>query len=70
MAVDYLIQTGDIANRMEIPYQSAAASWAQFEEDYMHGVTLKNHQNQSAQTFVAKLWQCMIYPMQLDTVNL
>src|ERR1700761_1479574 len=26
-AVDYLIQMGDIANRMEVPYQSAAADW-------------------------------------------
>jgi hypothetical protein len=39
--VDYLIQAGDIANRMEIPYQSAAASWGQFEKDYMQSVTLK-----------------------------
>ena len=52
-AVDYLIQTGDIANRMEIPYQSAAASWAQFEEDYMHGVTLKNHAHKPATLLLA-----------------
>src|SRR5882762_6443532 len=32
--VDYMIQTGDICNRMEIPIQSAAASWAQFKIDY------------------------------------
>ncbi|HTH83015.1 MAG TPA: metallophosphoesterase [Mucilaginibacter sp.] len=52
-AVDYLIQTGDIANRMEIPYQSAAASWAQFETDYIHGVTLKDYQNQPAKLLLA-----------------
>ncbi|MDB4926338.1 metallophosphoesterase [Mucilaginibacter sp.] len=52
-AVDYLIQTGDIANRMEIPYQSAAASWAQFETDYRHGVTLKDHQNKPAKLLLA-----------------
>jgi hypothetical protein len=52
-AVDYLIQTGDIANRMEIPYQTAAASWAQFETDYMHGVTLKDHQNKPAKLLLA-----------------
>jgi hypothetical protein len=38
-AVDYLLQTGDIANRMELPIQSSAASWAQFTKDYMHSVT-------------------------------
>ncbi|MDB5031361.1 metallophosphoesterase [Mucilaginibacter sp.] len=52
-AVDYLIQTGDIANRMEIPYQSAAASWAQFSEDYMHSVTLKDHQDKPAKLLLA-----------------
>lgn len=52
-AVDYLIQTGDIANRMEIPYQTAAASWAQFETDYMYGVTLKDHQNKPAKLLLA-----------------
>ncbi len=52
-AVDYLIQTGDIANRMEIPYQTAGASWAQFETDYMHGVTLKDHQHKPAKLLLA-----------------
>ncbi len=52
-AVDYLIQTGDIANRMEIPYQTAAASWAQFETDYMRGVTLKDHQHKPAKLLLA-----------------
>ncbi|MDB5156062.1 MAG: hypothetical protein JWR50_769 [Mucilaginibacter sp.] len=52
-AVNYLIQTGDIANRMEIPYQTAAASWSQFEKDYMHKVTLKDRQNQSAKLLLA-----------------
>jgi hypothetical protein len=48
-AVDYLIQSGDIANRMEIPYQSAAADWAQFKIDYMQGPKLKGHNGQPAQ---------------------
>jgi len=52
-AVDYLVQTGDIANRMEIPYQSAAASWAQFETDYMRGVTLKDHNQKPATLLLA-----------------
>ena len=42
-AVDYLIQTGDIANRMEASYQSASASWSQFETDYIQNVTLTDH---------------------------
>jgi hypothetical protein len=41
--IDYLIQGGDIANRMEIPIQSAATSWAQFEATYMGGLKLKGH---------------------------
>lgn len=40
--VDYVVQTGDIANRMEAPIQSAAASWSQFEADYMNSITLKD----------------------------
>jgi len=52
-AVDYLIQSGDIANRMEIPYQSAAASWGQFEIDYMHDVTLKNREHKPATLLLA-----------------
>jgi len=52
-AVDYLIQTGDIANRMEIPYQSAAASWSQFEVDYMQSVALKDHHNKPATLLLA-----------------
>jgi len=51
--VDYLIQSGDIANRMEIPFQTAAASWAQFETDYMHGVTLQDHQHKPATLLLA-----------------
>ncbi|HWD89017.1 MAG TPA: metallophosphoesterase [Mucilaginibacter sp.] len=42
-AVDYLIEGGDIANRMEPPAQTAAESWAQFEQEYMHQLDLKGH---------------------------
>lgn len=52
-AVDYLIQTGDIANRMEIPIQSAATSWAQFEEDYLHHLTIKGHNGKPATILLA-----------------
>ncbi len=47
-AVDYIVQTGDIANREEVPIQSAAISWSQFEHDYIHSVTLKGHDGKAA----------------------
>jgi hypothetical protein len=50
--VDYMIQTGDIANRMEIPDQSAAASWAQFETDYVHRLDLKGNAGKPAKLLV------------------
>ncbi|HZY39450.1 MAG TPA: metallophosphoesterase [Mucilaginibacter sp.] len=52
-AVDYLIQTGDIANRMEVPYQSAAASWAQFTTDYIQGVNLTGRDGKRAKLLLA-----------------
>ena len=50
--VDYVIEGGDIANRMEIPIQSAADSWKQFDADYIHGLTLKNHEGKPAHLFI------------------
>lgn len=50
--VDYIIEGGDIANRMEIPNQSAAASWAQFETDYMHKLNLKDEDGKHAKLLV------------------
>lgn len=47
-AVDYVIQTGDIANRMEAPIQSAALSWSQFDADYRHAIKLKGHNGKPA----------------------
>ncbi|EHQ30587.1 metallophosphoesterase family protein [Mucilaginibacter paludis] len=47
-AVDYLVQTGDVANRMEYPIQSAAQSWKQFEHDYVQSITLKGHDGKPA----------------------
>jgi len=46
--VDYVVQTGDIANRMEAPVQSAATSWSQFETDYIHAIALKNRNGKQA----------------------
>src|SRR5690348_12677664 len=51
-AVDYLVQGGDVANREEVPIQSAAASWAQFDADYMHSLTLKDHDGKSTKLFI------------------
>jgi hypothetical protein len=52
-AVDYLVQTGDITNRMEVPIQSAATSWAQFEQDYLHGLKLKGNDGMPAKLLLA-----------------
>lgn len=46
--IDYVIEGGDIANRMEIPIQSAAISWSQFEADYIKGLTIKGHNGRPA----------------------
>ena len=51
--VDYVVQAGDIANRMEAPIQTAAASWAQFETDYMHSVKLKGIDGKPAKLLLA-----------------
>jgi predicted MPP superfamily phosphohydrolase len=51
-AIDYVIEGGDIANRMEIPHHSAAISWGQFEKDYIKGISLKNHLGQPAQLLI------------------
>ncbi|HWZ03425.1 MAG TPA: hypothetical protein VNX40_07400 [Mucilaginibacter sp.] len=50
--IDYLIEGGDIANRMEIPIQSAATSFAQFSEAYFKGITLKGHDHQPTQFLI------------------
>ncbi|WEK19423.1 MAG: metallophosphoesterase [Candidatus Pedobacter colombiensis] len=47
--IDYLIESGDITNRMEIPVQSSALSWSQFKTDYMQGLKLKNQHNMPTQ---------------------
>jgi predicted MPP superfamily phosphohydrolase len=50
--IDYVIEGGDIANRMEKPYQSASASWAQFETDYLKGIELKDQQRKPVKFFI------------------
>jgi hypothetical protein len=46
--IDYVMISGDIANRQETPIQSDAASWDQFRHDYLEGITLKNRQGRPA----------------------
>jgi hypothetical protein len=45
-AVDYIIEGGDIGNRMEVPVQSSAISWKQFYSDYTAGLQLTNNSGQ------------------------
>ena len=47
--IDYVAITGDITNRQQSGIQSATASWAQFDADYLKGITLKNKKKQSAE---------------------
>jgi hypothetical protein len=47
--IDYLINTGDIANREEPGVQSARESWNQFVAVYVNGLTLKNKRNQKTE---------------------
>ena len=44
-SVDFVVMTGDIANRSEttiIPTLSASTCWTQFANDYINGITLKD----------------------------
>jgi hypothetical protein len=51
-SIDYVIEGGDIANRMESQFQSAAVSWAEFEKDYINGIHLKNRNGDPADLLV------------------
>ena len=50
--VDYVVEGGDIANRMEIPDQSDAKSWRQFYSDYINGITLMGHDGKKTKVIV------------------
>ena len=50
--IDYLMEGGDIANRMEPPVQSAENSWAQFDTDYLQGIKLKDAENKPAKFLI------------------
>ena len=49
--IDYLINTGDIANRSEPGIQTASVSWNQFITTYVNGLTTRNLEDQRS-----KIW--------------
>ena len=55
-AVDFVVESGDIANRSDVTdgeaIQSASVSWRQFEEDYIKGVTVKQRSGNVAPVYV------------------
>ena len=55
-AIDFIAETGDIANRQEGAaekhIQSAAESWNQFKADYIDGLTLKNRNNEKTPLYI------------------
>lgn len=51
-AVDFVAETGDIANRMETGIQSAASSWGQFQTDYLTNLTVKNRINSASDVYL------------------
>lgn len=58
-ALDFVAHTGDISNRSEkiqgkkaAFIQSAAASWGQFEEDYLKGLTVKDRAGEPAPVYL------------------
>jgi acid phosphatase type 7 len=52
--IDYVINTGDISNRMEVSskVQSAALSWSQFKTDYIDNLSLKNNKGEKTKLLV------------------
>ncbi len=57
-AIDFVAVTGDIANAMALRttpvtfVQSAATSWAQFEKDYINGLTVKDKSGNKAPLYL------------------
>ncbi|MEI7503173.1 MAG: hypothetical protein WCJ61_07805, partial [Paludibacter sp.] len=47
--IDNVAIGGDITNRQQSGVQSATTSWAQFNSDYLSGITLKNKKNLNAE---------------------
>ena len=51
-AIDFVVQTGDIANRMEGGVQSAADSWQQFATDYLQILSLTDSAGQASKVYL------------------
>lgn len=51
-SIDFVVEGGDIANRQEKGIQSATASWAQFQTDYLDGIRLKDSHGKDARVFL------------------
>ncbi len=53
-AVDYVLEAGDIANRMETSasVQTAASSWEQFKIDYLQTLSVKNSKGKNAELLI------------------
>jgi hypothetical protein len=51
-AIDFVVEGGDIANRAEKGVQSAAASWREFERDYIDGLTTRDRSGRKSALFI------------------
>ena len=54
-SIDFVVDGGDIANRAEageIPIQSSKKSWAEFKEDYVDGLTLRDSMGRGSPVYV------------------
>lgn len=53
-SVDYVLEAGDIANRMETSasVQTAASSWEQFKIDYLQTLSVKNSKGKNAELLI------------------
>lgn len=53
--IDFIAETGDVANRMEVSanVQTASTSWTEFLFDYVNGLTLKDNNNQKSKLFLS-----------------
>jgi DNA repair exonuclease SbcCD nuclease subunit len=51
-SIDFVVNTGDIANRQETGIQPDSASWSQFVTDYVNGLTVKNSAGQNSPFYI------------------
>jgi 5'-nucleotidase len=51
-AIDFIAHTGDVSNRQEVGIQNAAASWTQFNTDYLAGLAVTDRTNTKAPLYL------------------